>query len=87
LHINYIYDKIISNRAAGFTAMRKTQLNRFSVATVEAACEPSLKAWVNLNRESLKRQFHRRYGLQMKEWPDFTEEQYTKHFNTQALPE
>lgn len=37
-----------------------------------------LAAWVAINRERLKLQFHREYGGQVQEWPDFAESEYAK---------
>jgi hypothetical protein len=37
-----------------------------------------IRLWVNANREQLKAKFHRNFGLQMHEWPDFIEAEYQK---------
>lgn len=41
-----------------------------------------LQAWVNANRDQLKAKFHRNFGRQMHEWPDFIEAEYLKSATT-----
>lgn len=39
---------------------------------------PTYREWVNENRERLKVAFHKEFGRQIHEWPDFAEAAYAK---------